>query len=114
MRYPSCGDYFEDSKGVHFRVAALGDAQLEGLVLLHEIVEYLWVKAHKVPISSIDRFDKKFERERARGKHGNDEPGDCESAPYYEGHQDATFVEEYMAAAIGVDWNEYEKVVNSL
>jgi hypothetical protein len=109
MRYPSLGDYGETPAGdVWFKVVDLGDWRFEALVALHEIVEYLLVKAAGIPVLSIDAFDIAFEQDREIGINGPDEePGDSIDAPYHLQHGVASGVERVVAAMMGVAWADY-------
>lgn len=116
QRYPTAGDYFEDPSGKAFiLVCKLGTWEYEALVVLHELTEYLLVKASGVSLSAIDEFDKNFEEERDRGMHGpHDEPGDELDAPYYLQHCAATGVERMAAALLRVNWREYSHAIDGL
>jgi len=107
QRYATAGDYFVDFKGLHFRVSDLGDWRMEGLVLLHELVEYLLVRAAGLEIAEIDAFDMSLE--------GQDvEPGELVSAPYHRQHLVAEGFERLLCDRLGIDWNEYSDRVDSL
>lgn len=113
QRYETSGDYWREKHRVHIRVSDLQDKDMEFILMCHELIEHYLAEKNKIKISDIDSFDKKFEAERARGLHGNDEPGDDPKAPYYEYHQLATGIERMLAAILKVDWQEYDgKVVN--
>ena len=112
-RYPTVGDYTTDGfDNVHFRVSILGNWRFELLVAVHEIVEkYLTMEAG-VKEEDIDAFDIIYEANRKPDD--DSEPGDHLGAPYYKQHQIATRVERFLAGELGVDWDVYEKVINSL
>lgn len=83
--------------------------------MVHEIIEQGLCREAGITHKEIDAFDKKFERERTKGKHKtDDEPGDDPRAPYRSQHLTATGIEKMLAAAMGVDWKAYDKAVNSL
>lgn len=109
MRYPTLGDYGETKSGdVWFEICELGDWRFEALVAVHEITEYLLVKAAGIPVASIDAFDIAFEQDREMGINGpDDEPGDSQDAPYHLQHSLATAVERAVAAMMGVSWASY-------
>ncbi len=112
QRYPTVGDYWETAGVTHFRISRMDDEKYEWLVLIHEMVEYALVKLHGVPLGNIDIFDKQFEKARPPGN--TEEPGDHPDAPYRREHQAATVVERVFAFILGVDWDEYEKYLNTL
>lgn len=116
QRYPTCGDWLFDKKGnLTIRVSKLSDWRREMLVAFHELAEVLICKHRKVSQASVDRFDKQFEIDRAKGKHSEDEePGDHPKAPYRKEHFFATNVEALLSAELGVDWTKYEEELSKL
>lgn len=93
----------------------MGDDRFEQLVLIHELVEIFLLQHRGVTLAVTDEFDIMFEKEREEGKHGEmDEPGDDPRCPYRNEHRFAENVERQLALALGVDWDEYNKVVMSL
>lgn len=112
QRYPTVGDYFNKGKTTHFHISIMRNWKYEVLVLVHEIVEWSLIRARGIPISEIDMYDMAFEARRLPDDFR--EPGDCELAPYHKEHKFATFVEGILATQLGVDWETYEKKVNSL
>ena len=113
QRYDTCGDYWEDaSHALHIRISHLPDPRYEQLILIHELVEYFLLKIAKIPISKVDLFDIKFEKNRKEGDLS--EPGDDPKAPYYHQHQIATIVERLCAHFFKVDWSAYENAVLEL
>lgn len=113
QRYPTCGDYWLDKKGVYqVRISKMSDWRYEFLITFHELFELAWVIFKKVPLRRIDEFDIEFEKRRVKGN--TDEPGDDPEAPYYEGHQWATVLEKIAAGFLGVSWARYDKEVTKL
>lgn len=103
-RYPTVGDYFYNGLDeIAVRTSAMGDERYEALVLLHEFVELVLMRARGIPLRASDEFDKAFE---AAGKPG--EPGDDDECPYKEEHAVATHLESLLAKELGVDWDDYE------
>lgn len=85
------------------------------LVAFHELAEVLICKHRNISQTSVDRFDKQFEKDRAKGKHGeDDEPGDDPKAPYRRAHFFATNVETMLSAELGVNWSQYESELYKL
>ncbi len=115
QRYETCGDYFQDENGVwQFRVSRMGNLFYEILVLIHELVEWAMCTSLGITEHEITKFDLKFEKERAAGKHGrSDEPGDDSHAPYYWQHQCATKVERLAAEMFKVKWSVYSSAVEN-
>jgi hypothetical protein len=116
QRYPTVGDWYFDKRGnLTIRVSKLSNWRREMLVAFHELAEVLICKHRKISQASVDRFDKQFERDRSKGKHGeDDEPGDHPKAPYKKEHFFATNVEALLCAELGVDWNKYESEISKL
>src|ERR1035437_1380048 len=111
QRYSTCGDWFFDKRGnLTIRVSKLSDWRREMLVAFHELAEVMICKHRHISQASVDRFDKQFEKDRAKGKHGeDDEPGDDPKAPYRREHFSATNVEAILSVELGVDWAKYEE-----
>lgn len=115
MRYPSAGDYFEKDGVVHIVCVETRNWKYDALLLVHELVEYLLVKAAGVPIKAIDDFDINFEREREMGIHAlHDEPGDSLESPYHSQHAFATGVERMLAVVLRVHWADYAHIVDTM
>lgn len=115
-RYPTCGDWWFDKKGdLQIRVSDMHNQNYEALVALHELVEVLLCKQRGITTAKVDAFDKKFEADRAKGLHGEeDEPGDHPKAPYKREHFFATNIECLMCGELGLDFNKYEKAIYAL
>ncbi|SRR5258706_10072037 len=73
------------------------------LVLIHELVEILLVKLRNIPFKAIDDFDFGFVEDG--------EPGDDPKAPYHKEHMFATYIEKLVAVELGIDWDEYGKII---
>jgi hypothetical protein len=84
----------------------------EFLVYMHELIESHLCRKRGIPEPDIMNFDLNFEENRPKGN--TDEPGDSPYAPYHKEHLYATKIERTLAKELGVDWDEYEKTVNSL
>jgi hypothetical protein len=96
-------------------VSNLKNDNYEFLIALHELVEYKLITEKGIRIEDIDRFDKKFEADRLKGKHSKEaEPGDALDSPYRLEHQFATYIEGLMAVKLGVDWIKYSQAVLKL
>src|SRR5262249_16119866 len=88
QRYPTVGDYWLDGDTWQFRISKMSDWRYEILVLIHEIVEWVWVQYKEIKLEHIDALDIQFEKDREEGKHAEDEePGDGPQAPYHWAHQ---------------------------
>ena len=116
QRYSTVGDWVTDKDGtVHIFVSDMGNEDYAFLVGLHELIEQKLCAKRGISQQSVDRFDKQFERDRAKGKHGeDDEAGDDPKAPYRKEHFFGTNVEALMCGELGLDWRKYEKAVYSL
>lgn len=107
QRYPTCGDFLTDSEGtLQVWVSQMKDWRYQSLVAIHEIIEATLCRAEGISEADIDAFD--------MGYSGEGEPGDDPQSPYRKQHLMATAIEKMVAAAIGVDWQDYESTVNTL
>jgi hypothetical protein len=114
QRYPTVGDYWDDEAGiVQVRVSDMKDWRYEALVVVHELIEMFLTKARDIAETDISEFDVRFERSRSEGL-VTGEPGDHVNAPYRREHFFATSLERLLCAELGVDWFEYDRVVESL
>lgn len=123
QRYPTVGDWqwktafkaklsenWDPSEQVlHIKVSEMSDWRYEALVGLHEAIEALLCKRAGVTEEQVDVFDYNFSLAGFKGEPGNDE-----HAPYYRQHIFATLVETQTAIELNVNWDKYEKEVNSL
>ena len=115
QRYNTIGDYVEGPGGVRISISKLRDMRYEALVAIHELIEYILITDAGISIDDIDEYDKEYERDREYGFNDpNSEPGDDPAAPYHAQHKFATKIERQMAKALGVNWREYSKRINSL
>jgi hypothetical protein len=93
-------------------VSNMPETDYEFLVGVHELLEmYLCLKRGILPFD-VTKFDEEFEKNREIGD--TREAGDHPSAPYFREHQFSTKIEKLIAEELGVDWDAYEKAVNSL
>lgn len=119
MRYPTCGDYWEEGDVTHYRVAQLSDTKYEWLIFLHEFVENSLRQFAGVPTQEIDDYDIAYEASRQHGiAHCGcqiqEEPGMDKHCPVYWQHRIADIVERTAALALGVDWVAYGREIESL
>lgn len=129
QRYETCGDYWrKDTQANHwaFRTSKLPDEKYPWLIFLHELVEWAICCLTGVSLKAVDAWDRAYEQARPETgvKLGGDqcactitplsEPGDDPHAPYHDAHIAATQCERIVAYALGVDWDEYSKAVESL
>jgi len=115
QRYPTCGDYFEEHRLINFRISEMNDIRHEELVLIHELVEYFLIKDKGLSVKQIDKFDKKFEKERSQGLHREDEePCFDKRCPYRDCHVRATKLERKLARWLGVNFKKYSREIMSL
>ncbi|HYO80958.1 MAG TPA: hypothetical protein VES20_06130 [Bryobacteraceae bacterium] len=114
QRYPTVGDYWDDPEGVvQVRVSDMKDWRYEALVVVHELDEMFLTKARNIAEQDISEFDMRFERSREEGL-VTGEPGDHVNAPYRNEHFFATNLERLLSSELGVDWFEYDRVVDAL
>ena len=121
QRYPTVGDWWFDPEeeysggALQIKVSIMGNDHYETLVAIHEIIEAILCKSRGISESDVTAFDVQYESDRDKGLHEEtSEPGNDPAAPYYREHQFATKVERLIADELGVDWDEYDKAVNTL
>lgn len=112
QRYPTVGDWQIDENGLTISISDTGDFYSNMAIALHEFAEAVLCMKANITELSVDMFDIAFENKRPEGN--TDEPGDDPSAPYHKQHVFATSIEKQFIAELGIDWNNYEKTVNSL
>jgi hypothetical protein len=115
QRYNTIGDYGVKNGVEWYSISKELKDIFQRAVFIHEFVENTWVKINGVSAKDINAFDKKWEKDFAKGLHKpEDEPGDCPKAPYYQGHQIASGIERVFIASMGADWEDYEKAMMKL
>lgn len=97
---------------LHIKVSELGDWRYNALIAVHELVEVLKCKHDGVTQEQVDAFDIAYEKNRPEAV--DSEPGDSPDAPYRQQHCLATGIERIMAAALGVDWDSYDRAILAL
>ena len=114
--YPTVGDWRRDSDGtLRINVSSEIGEKYAALVALHELVEVLLCEERGITVEAVDEFDKAYEKQREKSLTlDTSEPGDDSKAPYRNEHCIATGVERIVAAALDVDWSDYEKAINDL
>jgi len=112
-RYETVGDYwYPSSSKMEVRISDMQNEDYEFLVLMHELIEAHLCRKRGIEEPAIKVFDETFEANRKPGN--TDEPGFDPTAPYFKEHCFATFIETQLAEELGIDWEEYSNVVNSL
>ena len=107
QRYDTVGDWqFIPPNELLITVSEMGDWRMEMLVALHELIECLTCQVDGVSQKAVDLFDMNFK--------GEGEPGEDPLCPYFYQHLLATDIERRLAYRWAVNWNHYDKVVNSL
>lgn len=117
QRYPTCGDWFwnHDKSELTVRVSIMGDWRSEFAVAIHEAFEALACWDDGIMDEDVTAFDLAFEKERAEGKHGEeDEPGSDPRAPYLIQHEQATVIESLVVEFLDLRWRAHEENVYRL
>jgi hypothetical protein len=113
QRYQTCGDYWDNASGKHFRINDMGNEDYAFLVFVHELIEEHLTRRRGLTEPEILAFDLMWEKELAEGKHDvDDEPGHDSRAPYRTEHVFAENVERLLAGVMGIDWNAYGDAVS--
>lgn len=110
--YPTCGNWSILPNELNIEVSAMGNADSEFLVALHELVEAYLCRKAEITDEEVTAFDIVFEAKRQLDN--TDEPGNEPDAPYRQQHRTATLIEMIVADAAGVDWKRHEANVNAL
>jgi hypothetical protein len=91
-------------------VSDTGSRASNEAIAVHEVVEALLCRFHKVSEESVTNFDLKFEKERAEGKHSlDDEPGCDPRAPYRDWHLVAERFEREFLIQACVMWSKHSE-----
>lgn len=107
IRFKQMGDYYVDEDGTqHVEVGDTGNETSNHLLLLHELTEFMLVRAHGVPLESIDNFDEALQDD-------TDEPGEDADCPYFYEHAIAEEVERKICAGTGMSWAEHNDNVDA-
>jgi len=100
------GDWHARGGEDHIEVSGMKDERYELLIAVHELVEKVLCDTAGITEQQVDEFDNNFK--------GVGEPGDDINAPYYHQHQIATIIERIVAVELNVNWEKYEKAIDSL
>ena len=105
QRYNTCGDWMTESKNELTVLVSECTDDSEFLVAIHELVEAYLCKKAGITQEMVDAFDLAYE--------GN-EPGDNPYAPYHAQHKIAERVEKDLCFALGLTWEEHERIIDGL
>jgi len=121
--YDTVGDWKAPrAKLYEVRVSDMQNEDYAFLVGIHEQVEAWLCLKRKISQRTVDAFDKAYEAAREKGIKAlcghkptkTSEPGKDIDAPYFNEHKFAEKIERMVAKEMGINWKEYEKVVESL
>jgi len=115
LRNNGVGDYYESADGSwNILASEMKNPRHTDLILTHEFIEVLLIRAAGIPEPVIDAWDAYFEVLRKYGLVDKDaEPGDDPRAPYYKQHQMATKIEKLMCEeGFEIDWDDYGDAVD--
>lgn len=108
QRYPTLGDYFEDSEGIlHFKISNTGNNLYNKVILVHEILEQLLTQYEGIKEEDIFAFDLWVEEEIEAGRYDG-EPGEHPLSPYKKQHIFAENIERQIMNFLGIDFKQYE------
>lgn len=97
------GNYKITPEAFVIEVASMQDWRYEALLGLHEYIESLLVHHKGIDFKEIDDWDEH-----------NDRMGSDPNAPYHKEHVFAENIERLFAECLGVNWEEYDKAIDSL
>ena len=108
QRYNTVGDWYYDSSenSIIVKVSDTRNNRLNFLIAIHEIIEATLCMWDGITSKMVDKWD-------SNNADYND-PGSLPNCIYGKQHLIATSIEMMLAVIIGVDWNWYEDVINSL
>jgi hypothetical protein len=102
QRYDTLGDWYYDKHG-DLVIAVTNDSphnpteESQMLVAVHELVEVLLCRKHRISQKMVDDFDFNFEGPE------DCEPGDDPAAPYRREHRFAMIVEHMLAHELKIE-----------
>ena len=120
---PTAGDWkVRQGKLREIKVSDMINQDFVFLIGIHEQVEAWLCLKRGIKQSAVDNFDKAYEAAREKKQKAPcgckpteiSEPGHDIHAPYFDEHKFAEKIERLMAKELGVDWDEYNKTVESL
>ena len=106
QRYDTVGDYFLDGDCFKLWISETGNGDYNFLIFIHEIIEAYLCKRNGIPETDITNWD--IDHPELK------EPGHDENAPYHAEHEFAEKIERKIATRMGINWKQYEKVLDEL
>jgi hypothetical protein len=107
QRYETVGDWqFDEFSNLSIKVSGTSDWRMTMAVGVHELVEALLCKDRGISEAEVDEFDMAYK--------GDGEPGNDPSCPYYDEHQVATIIERLLIRELGLNWQDYDRVIDAL
>lgn len=115
QRYDTAGDYYIKNGRIIITASKMKKWQHEAPILIHEMIEFVLIKNNGITIKEIEDFDHKWNKERAKGLHkDNEEPGFDKRCPYRKEHVFANKIEKMLVKELGMKWKTYDNAVLSL
>ena len=105
QRYNTVGDYWEDENTIQFRVSKFEDWKAEFLIALHELVEKAINMRQGIADKQVDDWDFNCKE---------DDPGIVDGCPYSDGHAFATAIEMLMCNKLGMNWQNYDAILDKV
>lgn len=112
IRNGGAGDYFTQLDRIVIRAIKLSDIRISILIAIHELIEFILVSNQGIKETDIDWFDAEFEADRKDGNFS--EPGDSLGSPYRCAHRFSENIERLMAYELGINWKDYEDIINNI
>jgi hypothetical protein len=106
QRYPTVGDWQFSGPELIINVSETGNEDYNFLIALHEMIEAYLCKKHGVTEQQVDEWDKSHLE--------SNDPGMLPNCPYGLEHAMATGVELAVGEALGIDFEDYTRKVDSL
>lgn len=103
QRYDTIGDWQFLGDDLIIKISSMDHYWSELLVGIHELIEAVLCKAFGISDREVDGFDMSHPE--------LEDPGGNENAPYHMQHVFAEIIERLVCAEMGIEWNEYESVL---
>ena len=106
QRYDTVGDWRKIGDDKVISVSNMENELYEFLVGIHELIEMYLCESYGIKEEEVDYFD--------FANQDHPDPGNLKDAPYYRQHLIATIIEKMLASELGINWDDYEKAIESL
>lgn len=106
QRYGTLGDWLPSGDDLLIRVSETGDARMNVLIALHELVEAELCTQRGIAEPDVLAFD--------LAHLDDDDPGSNPNAPYHREHMFAEQLERLFCDEMGIAWADYEATLEKV